>query len=195
MPDWKKVKAEYIRGGVSYRKLAEKYGVSFSTLRKVASKEKWTDLRNKAGAKRDSKIVESVASQEARRVDRLNSIADKLLDKIEKSIEELDLHIATETHKTKIIEYNNIGRPDKPTKEVIDEIVEVKSYQSIIDKSGLKQIASAIRDLKEVQMIKSALDQQEQMARIDKLRKEAQSDKESNDIRVVIEGLLDDYAT
>ena len=70
MPDtkWKKIKAEYIRGGTSYRKLAEKHGVSFSTLRKVASKEKWTDLRNKAETKRDTKIIETIASREADRV-------------------------------------------------------------------------------------------------------------------------------
>lgn len=192
--DWKKIKAEYIRGDTSYRRLAEKHGVSFSTLRKIAARENWTDLRNKAGAKRDTKIVESVASQEARRVDRIGSIADRLLDKIEKSIEELDLHLATQTHKTKTIEYNNAGRPDKPTKEVVDETEEVKMYRSIIDKSGLKQIASAIRDLKEVQMLRSALDQQEQIARIEKLKKEATSEQESKDIRVVIEGDLDAFS-
>ena len=46
--DWKKIKSDYIAGGTSYRKLAEKYGVSFSTLKDIARKEKWTDLREKA---------------------------------------------------------------------------------------------------------------------------------------------------
>ena len=54
--DWKRIKAEYIAGGTSYRKLAEKYKVSFSTLRKVAAKEQWTELRNIAGAKRDTEL-------------------------------------------------------------------------------------------------------------------------------------------
>ena len=49
--DWKKIKSEYIAGGTSYRKLAEKYGVSFSTLKRVAVKEKWTDYREKAREK------------------------------------------------------------------------------------------------------------------------------------------------
>ena len=54
MPDWKKIKAEYIRGGTSYRKLADKYrqdGVSFSSIRRRAEKEKWTDLRTQAEQK------------------------------------------------------------------------------------------------------------------------------------------------
>ena len=42
--DWKKIKSEYIAGGTSYRRLAEKYGVSFSTLRGIAEREKWTEL-------------------------------------------------------------------------------------------------------------------------------------------------------
>ena len=80
--DWKKIKAEYIAGGTSYRKLAEKYGVSFSTLRKVAAKEQWTDLRNKTGAKRDTKIVDSISDQEAKKAVDIIDVADKLLEKI-----------------------------------------------------------------------------------------------------------------
>ena len=155
MADWKKIKAEYIRGGVSYRKLADKYGVSFSTLRKVASKENWTDLRNKAGAKTDTKIVESVASQEAKRVDGIQTLADLLLDKIKQGVE---------------------------------------SGYLITDAQSIRQVTASVKDLRDIKGMKSELDMQEQMARIDKLRKEAQIENESKDIRVVIEGALDDYA-
>ena len=44
MTDWKSIKAEYIRGGTSYRKLCSKYGVSFSSLRAIAGKEKWKKI-------------------------------------------------------------------------------------------------------------------------------------------------------
>lgn len=155
MADWKKIKREYIRGGVSYRKLAEKYGVSFSTLRKVASKEKWTDLRNKAEAKRDSKIVESVASQDAKRLDKIQSVADVLLDKIAEGIENGTL---------------------------------------IVEAKDIRALTSSLKDLREIKGIKSDLDMKEQIARIDKLRREAEQDNEQKDIRVVISGELDDYA-
>ena len=81
--DWKRIKAEYIAGGTSYRKLAEKYKVSFSTLRKVAAKEQWTDLRNKAGAKTDTKIIESISDKDAKKAVNIIDVADKLLSKIE----------------------------------------------------------------------------------------------------------------
>ena len=80
--DWKRVKAEYIAGGTSYRKLAEKYGVSQSTLRKVAAKEQWTELRNKARTKADSKVINIISEKEADRANKIIDVADRILAKI-----------------------------------------------------------------------------------------------------------------
>lgn len=41
-PNWNAIKAEYAKGGISYRDLAEKHGVSFPTLRDRAKRESWT---------------------------------------------------------------------------------------------------------------------------------------------------------
>ena len=41
--DWNQIKSEYIAGGTSYRKLADKHkheGVTLSALRRIATKEK-----------------------------------------------------------------------------------------------------------------------------------------------------------
>lgn len=43
--NWLKIKNDYINGGGSYRKLAEKYGVSFNTLKERAVGEGWKDLK------------------------------------------------------------------------------------------------------------------------------------------------------
>ncbi len=183
--DWKRIKAEYIAGGTSYRKLAEKYGVSFSTLRKVAAKEQWTELRNKAGAKRDTKIIDSVSEKEAQKaidkLARVSDLTDKLLDKLEQAIEELDIQLYKDVKKTKVIEYNNELRPDKPTKETIYEEEKVSEVKTIVDRSGLKAIASSLRDIKEIQMLKTELDKQEQEARIKKLQMEAAYREEDDD--------------
>ena len=80
--DWKKVKAEYIAGGTSYRKLAAKYGVSFSTLRDIAIREKWTDLKAQARDKSVTKLVESIGEQNGTYEVSVNAVADKLLYKI-----------------------------------------------------------------------------------------------------------------
>ena len=80
--DWKKIKAEYIAGGTSYRKLASKYGVSFSTLRDTAIREKWTELREQARNKSVTKLVESIGEQNGTYKVSINEVADKLLAKI-----------------------------------------------------------------------------------------------------------------
>lgn len=146
MPDWKKIKAEYIRG-VSYRRLTEKYGVSFSSIQKRGAKEKWTDLRKKSSRKTDEKLIESVANQEAKRVDKVESIADRLLQMINERINDGTL---------------------------------------IIDAKDLRAVTASIKDLREIKGYKSELDMQEQMARIEKLRKEAQTNTELGEVGGVV---------
>ena len=80
--DWKRIKAEYIAGGTSLRKLAEKYGVSFSTIQKRSMEEKWGDLRKKNRRKVEEKIIDSVSSKEAKKAADIVDVADKLLEKI-----------------------------------------------------------------------------------------------------------------
>lgn len=64
-PNWKKIKAEYVRGGISQAKLAEKHGVSFRTLKEHARKEKWSELREMACTKAAQKMVEKTADIQA----------------------------------------------------------------------------------------------------------------------------------
>ena len=80
--DWKKIKAEYIAGGTSYRKLAEKYGVPRSNIERRAKAEKWTKLRGQAEDKAEAKIIETVSKKQAARADKIVDVADLLIDKI-----------------------------------------------------------------------------------------------------------------
>ena len=81
-PNWKKIKAEYIGGSVSYRKLAEKYGVSSSAVYRRMRSEKWTDLRMQSESKANAKIVEKEAEKAARKASRIDTAADILLETI-----------------------------------------------------------------------------------------------------------------
>ena len=63
--DWSRIKAEYIAGGTSYRKLAKKYDVSFKTLADRAKAEKWVELKKQAQDKADTKVVETIAQNQA----------------------------------------------------------------------------------------------------------------------------------
>ena len=134
--DWKKLKAEYIKGGTSYRKLAEKYGVAFGTLRNVAAKEKWRELRDKTRIKTDTKLSEAVSKEQADRLSRLQKVTDDLLEQIEAIVKEF------------------------------------KFSDLVMDKQSLRQITGALKDIKDIQSLKTPLDIEEQRARIANLRKQ-----------------------
>ena len=98
--DWNTIKAEYIAGGTSYRKLAEKYNVSFAILRREAEKGKWTKLKTQAKQKADTKIVNSVANDIANKSIKINDVADKLLDKISDLLDSFELDTQSIKHLT-----------------------------------------------------------------------------------------------
>ncbi len=88
--DWTKIKTEYITDSKSsYRKIAEKYGVSFNTLQCRAKKEGWADLKRQAQDKITKKTIDKDIEKKVDRATRLMDVTDKLLGKVEEAIEEL----------------------------------------------------------------------------------------------------------
>lgn len=182
--DWNEIRTEYISTDTSYRKLAEKYDVPVSTIFKRAKKENWVDLKKQNDDNLVAKTLETCGEMQAERLKRIQTATDNLLSKIEQAIAELNIVLNTKTKKTKVIEYNNIERPDKPTKEIIEEEIEVVETASIVDRTGLKAIASALKDIKEIQMLKSDADMREQEARIAKLHKEVEEEQKDTSINI-----------
>lgn len=176
MADWRKIKTEYITTDTSYRKLGQKYGVHYQTICRRAKEEGWIEQREQHENKVVTKTLDKIGEKQVDRVQRLQDVTDRLLDKIEEAVEQLDITLSTNTEKVKVIEYKNELAPNKPTKETITEKEVVVETRTIIDRTGLKAITSALRDIKEVQMLRSELDKQEQEARIAKLRKEVEEE-------------------
>ena len=193
MADWQSIKTEYITTDTSYRKLAQKHGVGYSVIGERARLEGWVEQREQFRNKTITKAVNKMSRKKADKMARIDDLTDQLLDKLEQAISELDLQLVKHTDKTKTIEYGNYERPDKPTKEVIHEEEKVLEVSSIIDRQGLKQIASALKDIKEVKMLKSELDRQEQEARIKKLRREAEPEKNADVPKLIVEGLPEEF--
>lgn len=157
MADWIKVKNDYINGNISYRKLAKKHGVGYSALTKRATDEKWFEKRAEQRAKIEKKIeqktAEKLAEAEANRLLRISAAADRLLAKIEEATEQLDQFIVTSRGKQREIEYETekagFGKPKRETvKEVEDKRVVSAGH---LDRMGLKQLTSALKDLRDIQ--------------------------------------------
>ena len=195
--DWNAIKTEYITTDTSYRKLATKYDVSYTAIGNKSRQEGWVEQRNQFLNKTVSKTINSISNKKADRLTRIFDTSDRLLEKLERAVEELDIQLFKKVNKTKVIEYNNTERPDKPTREIIEETETFEEISTIVDRAGLKAITDALRNIKEVQMLRSELDKQEQEARIAKLRKDAEADDDKNSaeaIRVIIEDSASEYS-
>ena len=151
MADWQAIKTEYITTDTSYRKLAQKYGVNVTNIAKKASAEGWVEQRKQFANKTQSKTLEKISQQEANRAAKVQTVADKLLQKIE-ALADL---------------------PGMVPKDV-------------------RSLVAAVKDLKEIQGIKSALDEQEQKARIANLEKQANPEAKET-ATLVVEGLPEEF--
>lgn len=124
--DWINIKNEYISTNISYRKLAEKYGVSRSNLEKRAKTEKWADCRKQ----QHGKIEEETQHQTA------DKIAETNADYIKELIEMSGLTISA-------------------TKKAISQL-ESTYEDGEVKKTGyvntykLRQITQTMKDLKEL---------------------------------------------
>lgn len=145
MADWQAIKTEYITTDTSYRKLAEKYGVSRVQIGNVGKEEKWVELRRQHLDRTVSKTVAAVETAQVNRAKKIQSVADKLLNKIETLAD----------------------RPGMLPKDV-------------------RSLVAAIKDLKEIQGVKSDLDEQEQRARIANLKKQTEKDEDAAGVIEVV---------
>lgn len=89
--DWNAIRAEYIGGGISQRKLAAKHGVSFNTLKDIANEEGWHDLREQAHNKATTTAQQKVASSAAENAVIAARIQKALLLKIERAVNKMPM--------------------------------------------------------------------------------------------------------
>ena len=88
MADWQKIKTEYITTDTSYRKLAQKYGVSTTQICNVGREEGWVELREQHLNKTVTKAVNAVSNHQAEQTAKLFGVSGLLLDKVKLLLEE-----------------------------------------------------------------------------------------------------------
>lgn len=136
--DWNEIKTEYITTETSYRKLAKKHGISLGKLQRRATDEGWPEAKSQFESKTVSEAVNAVTKNFVARAKRLQDVTDKLLDKIEITIETID----------------GIQKGSRAVKDLSD----------------------ALKNVKDIMMVKSDLDTREQEARIANLQKQAEKE-------------------
>lgn len=92
--DWAKVKAEYVSGTMSVAKLADRYGISVSSISKKCASEHWQELRKQNQSETANKIAKKINTEKVkktvREIDRVVAVASKLITKLNRAVNELD---------------------------------------------------------------------------------------------------------
>lgn len=175
MDEWLKIKTEYITTDTSYRKLAEKYGVSHVQIARRGKDEKWVELREQYVSKTIAKTVEKISEKQAKQAAKVGDLADKLLVKLEQAIDELDLQVTTHKIKTET------GSTEQTTE------FRVAEPGGTVDRAGLRQLAAALKELQAIKGEVTDLERREREARIDALRRSSMtSDGDDDDTGVIL---------
>lgn len=81
MPDWEKIRDEYISSPeATYRSLGEKYGINANVVAVHGKKENWVALRGQIRGETMERAMESVANNQMPRAKRVIMAIDLILD-------------------------------------------------------------------------------------------------------------------
>lgn len=141
--NWRKIKAEYIAGKESQRSLAEKYGVSRSTLIRRANKEHWAQKRKAADAESERKVQQKTAEKVADNAVMLQDIKTKLLRKLSDMVDAYpDANAAEIKHRTKSTEIVYRMRDIAAVYAALED----KTLKASIDIEDLSPLGDLLRD-------------------------------------------------
>ena len=141
--NWRKIKAEYIAGGISQRALAEKHGISLATVERRAKKEKWTAQRKAAEGKAIEKVSEKTADEVADNAVTLQRIKAKLLKRVETMIDGFpDTNAAEMRERIGTIDYLYRLKDLAAVYSALEE----KTFKASVDIEDLSPLTELLRD-------------------------------------------------
>lgn len=150
--DWKQLEKEYILSDYkTVSSFLKDKGINNNAyIRRVTKgwKEKKSQNSDKKVAKIIEKVTEKESEKEAQQIADIKSIANDLALNIIKANNQLETYIVKNKKKTKKVKYDY--KVSKPSEEEVTEKEEIEIMEGIIDRQGLKMLASALKDLNEI---------------------------------------------
>lgn len=150
--DWKQLETEFILG--DYKSVSEflkTKGIKMSGSTKKQTKG-WKEKKVQKEDKKSTKIIEKVTEKQiddtVEKIFNVRELAELLGIKVQEAAEELNKRMKKSTTKTKTINYDYIMK--KPSFEKIEEKEVFEEYITIIDKKGLKELTSALKDINDI---------------------------------------------
>lgn len=91
-------------------------------------------------------------ARKTKREKRLLQVADELLEQIERSAGELHVQYVSQTRKEKQLFFED-EESRKATREVVQETEELLRQETVIDRQGLRQLVSSLKELQQIQIL------------------------------------------
>lgn len=150
--DWKQLEKEYILSDYkSVSAFLKDKGINNNAYVRRTTKG-WKEKKSQNSDKKVAKIIEKVtekqSEKEAQQIVDIKSLANDLALNLIKANSQLETYIVKNKKKTKIVKYNY--KSMKPKEEKIEENEIIETMDGIIDRQGLKMLASALKDLNEI---------------------------------------------
>lgn len=129
MVDWKKIEEEYLAGSVSYRDLAEKYGISVDTVASRGKRGGWVGKRmgHEEGVR--AEVLKAESEQAVRRAERLMEVADKLLYRVEELGSEAEITPAAIKTLTEALKNLRDAQMIKSGKDLLEQQARIEKLQ------------------------------------------------------------------
>ena len=154
--DWAKLRAEYVNGSISLADLAKKYGVKISTLKKHSAEEKWSEECQQKRKSKADKVVDKLhdkdVNQTVKEIERCCKAAGKLIDKINKAINQVD--------KSYYVSFDDKTITSKETKgedgetdiinTKIQRKIRTKQYNALIDTKRIAELSKSLLNIKQI---------------------------------------------
>ena len=115
-------------------------------------------------------------------LDRVQLAAQRLLDRLEQAVEELDKGTVLLRDKRKTEDGEETW-----------ELIKAKR-KGIVDRAGLKQLTGVLKDLQDILSRDGSLDAREREMKLQKLEQELNRVPEAEGITVILEGEAENYA-
>lgn len=173
---WVNIEHEYVtdirKKPCSLESLAKKYVIPIQTITDQSAKGKWSEKRREYKEETKRKAIEKASDKDADRIARILQIADIATDKAEQALNELEQYVVRDKRKVRTVEYKDKNAIGKPTKEVVDEKESVRIEAGPVDRLGLSQVTSALKNIKELYALPVDMDSKKYQAELDRRKAE-----------------------
>ena len=174
--DWTEIAKDYQENGLSYAALAEKYQVPLDTLKKAAARQGWTK-RKERKKKAEEALVKAVEDAVENGTAGNGTIENGTKEMAPVTVLYPDRVLPAESDAVRFARIVN---------NLMDKVEDAICHMDVSNPGAVKLMTGALKDLRDLKGLnKTALDIEEQKARIEKLRSETRIPEDTGDFGVI----------